>query len=90
VKKTGERERGKDRGDSGRFDLPYDRRLPNVVRYLSRLAVFYDADLDLRLDEYLDDRVELQVATDLLAGLGGSVTAKDPAVRALQMLMADA
>jgi len=75
-------------GEPGRFDLPYDRRLPNVVRMLRRLAVFDDADLKQRLAEYLDDQVERDVALDLLASIRGSVNAKDPAVRALQRLMA--
>jgi hypothetical protein len=77
-------------GEPGRFDLPHDRRLPNVVRMLPRLAVFDDADLTRRLAEYLEDQVELNVAIDLLAGIRGSANAKDPAVRALQRLIADA
>ena len=56
---------------------------------LPRLAVFDDADLEQRLAEYLEDQVELNVAIDLLASIRGSVNAKDPAVRALQRLMAD-
>jgi hypothetical protein len=76
-------------GDPGRFDLPYDRRLPNIVRMLPGLTTFDDADLECRFAEYLDDPVEREIAMDLLAALRGSTTAKDPAVRALQQLMTD-
>lgn len=90
ARSTRTQRQAKGQGESDGFYLPYDRRLPNVVRMLPRLIAFEEDDLRVRLSEYLDDAVERQVALDLVDALTSHSRAKDPMVRALQRVVVDA
>jgi hypothetical protein len=75
---------------AGRFDLPYDRRLPDLIRYSSYLSLFDQEELHQLVERYLEDGdpVEREVAHQLLASALGARTATPyPTIRALKKLV---
>jgi len=72
-------------GDRGRFDLDYDRRFPDLIRFASRLVGFSRSELESWLTDYLkQDAAELQMAREVLEVVFGGSVSKDADMRALQ------